>query len=131
MTLDLKVVLPFEILLEQKGVTRLVVETTHGSIGVLPLRLDCVAFLVPGIVVYEVDGEERYVAVAEGILVKTGSLLTLSVRHGITGVDVKELQNRARESFLKREKGEKETIKTLKKLESVIFHRAIEEVHRG
>jgi len=135
MTIDamiLKVVLPFEILLEKKGVTRLVVETTRGSMGFLPLRLDCVAFLVPGIIVYEAEGEiESYVAADQGILVKTGELATVSIRHGILGTDLGELQKKAKEGFLKRESSEQEIIRTFGKLESTLLHKVIEEVHRG
>jgi ATP synthase, Delta/Epsilon chain, beta-sandwich domain len=38
-------------------VTRIVAETHEGSLGLLPHRLDCVAALVPGILVYETEAE--------------------------------------------------------------------------
>ena len=45
----LKVILPHQLFLEQTGVKRIVLDTTSGSLGILPRRLDCVATLVPGI----------------------------------------------------------------------------------
>ena len=128
----LKVVLPFEILLEKKGVKRLVVETTQGFMGFLPLRLDCVAFLVPGITVYEAEGEEeKYIASDEGILVKTGERVTISVRNGIVGTDVEELHKKVKEGFLKREVTERDIIRLLGKLESVFMQQVVKEAHRG
>ena len=72
--MNLKVLLPFQIFAEKTGVSRIVAETREGSFGLLPHRLDCVAALAPGILIYENEAEgEVYVAVDEGVLVKTGS----------------------------------------------------------
>ena len=71
--MNLKVLLPFRIFAEKTGVSRIVAETREGSFGLLPHRLDCVAALAPGILIYENEAEgEVYVAVDEGVLVKTG-----------------------------------------------------------
>jgi len=126
----LRVVLPFEILLEKENVVRLVAETTKGSMGFLPLRLDCVALLVPGILTYEAKGEEeKYVAIDEGVLVKAGSLVTVTVRHGSAGAALGQMRKEAEEEFVKREEKEKQTGQTLKKMESSFLRRFIEELH--
>jgi F-type H+-transporting ATPase subunit epsilon len=71
--MNLKVLLPFQIFAEKTGVVRIVAETHEGSFGLLPHRRDCVAALAPGILIYETKAEgEVYVAVDEGVLVKTG-----------------------------------------------------------
>jgi F-type H+-transporting ATPase subunit epsilon len=63
-------------------VSRIVAETREGSFGLLPHRLDCVAALAPGILIYETEAEgEVYVAVDEGVLVKTGPDVLVSVRN--------------------------------------------------
>ena len=130
--MKIKIILPFEILLEKSDITRLNVETTEGSIGFLPNRLDCIAFLVPGIIVYQAIGEkERYVATHQGILVKEGSLISISVRNGIMGDDLVRLQDIANKEFAKRESEEEGFTSTLRKLESIFLHRVIEEAHRG
>ena len=67
--------------LKAAGVSRIVVETPEGSFGLLPRRLDCVAALTPGILIYETEAEgESYVAVDEGVLVKSGPDVRVSVR---------------------------------------------------
>ena len=72
--MNLKILLPFQVFAEKTGVSRIVAETREGSFGLLPHRLDCVAALAPGILTYETDAEgEVYVAVDEGVLVKTGA----------------------------------------------------------
>ena len=49
MSMDLRVLLPFQVFAEKTGVSRIVAETRTGSFGLLPRRLDCVAALTPGI----------------------------------------------------------------------------------
>ena len=72
-SMNLKVLLPFGVFAEKTGVSRIVAETREGSFGLLPHRLDCVAALAPGILIYETEADgEVYVAVDEGVLVKTG-----------------------------------------------------------
>ena len=69
----LKILLPFRIFADKTGISRIVADTREGSFGLLPHRLDCVAAVAPGILVYENEPEgEVYVAVDEGVLVKTG-----------------------------------------------------------
>ena len=57
--MNLKILLPFQIFAEKKGVSRIVAETREGSFGLLPHRLDCVAALEPGILIYETEAEGR------------------------------------------------------------------------
>ena len=79
---------------------RIVVETHEGSFGLLPYRLDCVAALVPGILVYETEAEgEVYLAVDEGLLVKTGLEVLVSVRNAIGGIDWINCARRSSRNF--------------------------------
>ena len=90
--MNLKILLPFQIFAEKTGVSRIVAETREGSFGLLPHRLDCVAALAPGILIYEIDGQgEVYVAVDEGVLVKTGPDVLVSVRRALGGTDLGRL----------------------------------------
>ena len=87
--MTLKVLLPFGIFAEKTGVSRIVAETREGSFGLLPHRLDCVAALTPGILVYETEAEgEVYMAVDEGVLVKSGPDVLVSVRRATDGTDL-------------------------------------------
>ena len=79
--MNLRILLPFGVFGEEAGVSRIVAEMRGGSFGLLPHRLDCVAALVPGILVYETASDgEMVVAVDEGVLVKTGPEVLVSVR---------------------------------------------------
>ncbi len=99
--MTLKVLLPFRVFAETSGVSRLVAETRDGSFGILPHRLDCVAALGPGILTYETEADgEAYLAVDEGVLVKTGSKVFVSVRRAISGTDLARLRDSVEEEFL-------------------------------
>ncbi|MEO6032769.1 MAG: F0F1 ATP synthase subunit epsilon [Burkholderiaceae bacterium] len=90
--MNLKLLLPFRIFAELTGVTRIVAVTSAGSFGILPHRLDCAAALVPGILVYETETQgETCVALDQGVLVKTGADVLISVRRAIGGTDLGQL----------------------------------------
>ena len=99
--MNLKVLLPFQIFAEKTGVSRVVAETREGSFGLLPHRLDCVAALVPGILTYETETDgEVFVAVDEGVLVKSGSDVLVSVRRAMGGTDLSQLREAVEREFL-------------------------------
>lgn len=91
--MNLKILLPHGVFANIHHVNRIVAETTEGSYGFLPQRLDCTAALVPGILYYETEANGgSYVAVTEGILIKAGPDVTVSVRHAIGNVPLGKLQ---------------------------------------
>ena len=69
--------------------------------GVVYPRLDCAAALVPGILTYETlaDGEV-FVAVDEGVLIKTGPEVLVSVRRALGGKDLGQLREAVTKEFL-------------------------------
>lgn len=99
--MHLEVLLPFRVFADKTGVSRIVAETREGSFGLLPRRRDCVAALVPGILTYqsEADGEV-FVAVDEGVLVKIGDQVRVSVRHASSGADLGSLRDAVRRDYL-------------------------------
>ncbi|HUG24503.1 MAG TPA: F0F1 ATP synthase subunit epsilon [Albitalea sp.] len=99
--MTLRVLLPFEVFADEKGVARIVVETAQGSFGLLPRRLDCVAALVPGILSFDAVGQgEVFLAVDEGVLVKTGPAVVVSVRRALRGKDLARLRDTVEQEFL-------------------------------
>jgi len=127
--MTLKVLLPFRVFAERDDVRRIVAETPHGSFGLLPHRLDCVAPVVPGIFTYETEGGGiTYVAVDEGMLVKTGPLVLLSVRNAIGGADLGNLRAEVENHFRRLDEGEQRTRAVLAKMETG-FLRRLAEVH--
>jgi F-type H+-transporting ATPase subunit epsilon len=128
--MNLKVLLPFEIFLEKTEVLRIVAETREGSFGLLPHRLDCVAALVPGILTYDTkDGATAYVAVDEGVLVKAGADVLISVRRAIGGTDLGQLHEAVKRNFLKIDEGERIVRAAIAKMENGFVGRFAEFQH--
>lgn len=122
--MNLKVSLPFQTFVEQTGVTRMVAETRDGSFGILPRRLDCVAALVPGILIYETEaGGEIFLAVDEGVLVKTGPDVFVSVRRAMTGTDLRQLRDKVTQEFLALDEQNQSVRNVLAKLETGFLRR--------
>jgi F-type H+-transporting ATPase subunit epsilon len=128
--MHLKVLLPFQVFAENIGVSRVVAETHEGSFGLLPHRLDCVAALVPGILIYEDEAEnEVYVAVDEGVLVKAGLEVLVSVRNAIGGTDLDQLREAVDREFLNLNQREQTVRSVMAKLESGFIRRLAEFHH--
>lgn len=122
--MKLKILLPYHVLTEKSDVLRIVAETRHGSFGLLPNRLDCAAALTPGILTYETLEEgEVYVAVDEGVLVKSGQDVFVSVRNALTGSSLGELRQAVETEFIQLDEREKNTRSVLAKLESGFVRR--------
>ncbi|MHC1754084.1 MAG: F0F1 ATP synthase subunit epsilon [Methanosarcina sp.] len=125
--MNLKILLPFQIFAEKKGVSRIVAETREGSFGLLPHRLDCVAALEPGIFIYETEAEgEVYVAVDEGILIKAGQDVLVSVRSAIAGTDLRQLREAVEREFLTLDESEQKMRSVMTKLEIGLVRRLAE-----
>ena len=123
--MNLKVLLPFKVFAEKSGVLRIVAGTREGSsFGLLPHRLDCTAALAPGILMYETAADgEVYVAVDEGVLVKAGTDVLVSVRNAIGEMDLDRLREEVEREFLDLDEQEKSVRSVLAKLESGFIHR--------
>jgi F-type H+-transporting ATPase subunit epsilon len=128
--MHLKILLPYKIYAEKTGVLSIVAESRAGSFGLLPHRLDCVATLVPGILVYETAAEgEVYLAVDEGMLVKSGADVLVSVRNAIGGADLGKLREAVEQEFLNLDEQEKSVRSVLAKLEIGFVRRFAEFRH--
>jgi F-type H+-transporting ATPase subunit epsilon len=128
--MNLKILLPFQIFAEKTGVSRIIAETREGSFGLLPHRLDCVAGLAPGILIYENEAEgEVYVAVDEGVLVKTGLDVLISVRNAIGGTDLAQLREAVEREFLNLDEREQNVRSVMVKMESGFIRRLVEFQH--
>lgn len=125
--MNLKILLPFRIFAEKKDVSRIVAETRDGSFGLLPHRLDCVAALEPGILVYETEAEgEVYVAVDEGVLIKAGPEVLVSVRNAIAGTELSQLREAVEREFLTLDESEQKMRSVMAKLEIGLVRRLAE-----
>ncbi len=96
----LKVLVPTEVLLE-RSIASLTAEGQNGSFCLRPRHIDFVAPLVPGLFYFveEQDGAEGFVAIDQGVLVKYGSQVTVSVRNAVFGPRLEDLLNIVDERF--------------------------------
>lgn len=124
--MHLQILLPFAVFADKSGVQSMVVDTPEGLFGLLPQRLDCVAALEPGILTYTTAEEgEVYIAVDEGILVKTGSDVRVSVRNAQGGAGLDQLYAAVKNEFLNLDEREREVHTALAKLESGLIRRFV------
>jgi len=122
--MNLKVLLPFRVFAEKTGVSSIVAETSHGSFGLLPQRLDCVAALAPGILIFESTTEgEIFLAVDEGVLVKSGPDVLVSVRRAMLGANLQQLRATVEQEYLAMNEEEQNVRSVMAKLESGFLQR--------
>jgi F-type H+-transporting ATPase subunit epsilon len=129
--MNLKILLPHQIFLATAGVTRIVAETREGSFGLLPRRLDCVAALAPGILTYETPSDgEVFVAVDQGVLVKSGPEVLVSVRRALGGATLSRLRAAMEQEFLTLNEREHSVRSVLAKMEGDLIRR-LASLHNG
>jgi len=122
--MNLKVLLPFQIFAEKAEVLRIVAETREGSFGILPNRLDCVTALIPGILTYETEADgEVFVAIDEGVLVKAGQDVRVSVRRALVGASLDDLHESVEKEFLNLDADEEAARSVVTKLETGFISR--------
>ncbi len=123
-SMNLEVLLPSRRFLAASSIARIVAETREGSFGLLPRRLDCVAALTPGILTYQIlSGDEKFIAVDEGVLVKSGSDVRISVRRALGGTDLSALRDTIEKEFLQRDELEQNLRSVLARLEAGFLRR--------
>lgn len=122
--MHLKLLLPYRVFADKGDVLRIVADTTQGSVGILPNRLDCSAALVPGIFCYETRADGTvYVAVDEGVLVKAGADVLVSVRRAVAGKDLGQLQEAVKRDFLTMDEKEHDVRAALERMEGGFIRR--------
>ena len=126
----LKVLLPSKILIDQE-VTKVVAEAEDGSFGLLPRHIDFVAALSPGILSFESEQGEEFLAIDEGILVKCATEVLVSTRKAVRSKDLGRLLKTVEEEFKVLDDGERKTRSILAKLEADFTKRFLKMGERG
>lgn len=122
----LKVLLPAEVLVDQP-VVKVIAEAENGSFCLLPRHVDFVAALVPGLLSFTTEeGNEEFLALDEGILVKCGPEVLISTQNAVRGHDLGTLRQaiEARSQVL--DERERETRDALAMLEVEFVRRFME-----
>jgi F-type H+-transporting ATPase subunit epsilon len=128
--MQLKILTPSKVFCDLDHILRIVAESRSGSLGILPHRLDCAAALTAGVLTYAADeGKDIYVAIDEGVLVKVGTQVLISVRRAIGGADLGQLRKAVDTDFLKLNAQEKTVRTAVAKLESSLIRRFAEFHH--
>ncbi|MGQ9873065.1 F0F1 ATP synthase subunit epsilon [Leptodesmis sp.] len=116
--MQLKVMQPTNVLIDER-VTKVTAEGEEGSFCLLPQHVDWIAALVPGILSFESEsGEEVFLAIDEGILVKQGTMVWVSVRSAVRGVDLETLHQTVQQQFRQLDEQERQARSTLARLET-------------
>ena len=123
--MKLKVFLPTQILLEET-VSKITAEAANGSFCLLPHHIDFVTSLVPGLLVFVTDaGQEHFLAVDEGVLVKCDSQVLVSTQHAVRSDDLSSLQQTVAKQFQQLDEREQLTRSALTKLEANLIRRFV------
>jgi F-type H+-transporting ATPase subunit epsilon len=122
----LKVLLPTEVLVDA-AVTKVIAEAENGSFCLLPRHIDFVAALVPGLFSFvSTEGQEEFLAVDEGVLVKCGSQVMVSTRNAVIGPDLGTLKQMVEDQFRILDERERMARSAVVKLEADFVRRFIE-----
>jgi F-type H+-transporting ATPase subunit epsilon len=123
----LKILLPNKVFAKHNNVLRIIVDTLEGSYGILPNRRDCTAALTPGILTYQTEiGKDVYIAIDQGIFVKKGNEVFVSVRQSIQGIGLSQLREAVKKEFLTLDQKQQEIRFAMDKLESHFLQRLTE-----
>ena len=122
----LKIVLPTHVLLDVE-VKKIVAEAGNGAFGVLPRHIDFVAALRPGLLSF-LDGQEheQFIGHDEGIFVKQGRQVLVSVRRAVRGESLATLRELVRSEMMALHGQEQKARTALARLEAGIVRQFIE-----
>ncbi|MGB7443791.1 MAG: F0F1 ATP synthase subunit epsilon [Coleofasciculaceae cyanobacterium] len=124
--MKLKILLPTEVFLEEE-VSKLKAEAENGYFTLLPRHIDFVTALVPGIFSFQSSqGNEEFLALDEGILVKCGQEVLVSSRRAVRVTDLNSLNQTVKEQFQVLDDQERKVRSAAAKLEANIVRRFIE-----
>ena len=127
--MKLKVLLPTGVLVDEE-VRKVSLDAADGAMTLLSGHIDIATEIVPGVMSFEpAAGGERFVAVAEGVLVKCGDELLISARKGVLGTQLGELRSLVEEDLAEADEREETARTALNKIEATFVHRFIELEH--
>ena len=122
----LKVLLPTEVFIDAE-VNKVVAEAENGSFCLLPRHVDFITALVPGILSFTSgNGDEEFLAVDEGSLIKCGAEVLVSVRNAVRSPDLGMLRSLIEERFRVVDEYEKKARAAAARLEADLVRRFTE-----
>lgn len=99
-------------------ISKITLEFLNGYHTFLPKHIDFASVIKSSIATYtQVDGEQKYIACHQGIAVKKGKIITLSVRQAVLGNTPDELKETILREFKKEDNQRKELNTAMARLE--------------
>jgi F-type H+-transporting ATPase subunit epsilon len=122
----LEVFTPTALLVEVAAV-KVVAEGPEGFFGLLPRHIDLASALTPGLFVYvTAAGQERFLGIDEGVLIKRGAEVRVSVLDAFESDDLASLRAQVAHRFLSLDDHERAARTALARLEAGAILRALE-----
>lgn len=116
--MHLKLLLPTHVLIDQP-VTQVIAEAENGTFCLLPHHIDCLAALAPGILTFQTPaGEEIFLALAGGILIKCGAEVLVSTRNGFRGSQLDTLKQEVEQQFYAMDDQERQARTAIARMEA-------------
>ena len=121
-----KLITPNSIMLHRDFV-KVIADGTHGNFCILPRHADYLAPLVPGILVLtDQDDNVRLFATGDGLLVKCGNNVLITVRQAIASDNLVQLQATVRSRFQSMDAKKMAGIAAMASLEANLVRRLLE-----
>lgn len=122
----LKVLSPTTVLLDAQ-VDKVAAEALSGQFCLLPRHVDFVAPLGPGVLAFERAGQQaHFVGIDEGVLVKVGDEVLVSVRQAIRSEGLEELEQRVENEFRVLDEHERRARSATARLEAGLVRRFLD-----
>jgi len=119
----LKLLLPNEILINEP-VQKIIAKAHNGSFCLEPRHIDFVSALVPGLLMYIAEsGQEVFIAIDEGTLVKCGDEVLISTYNAVIGNDLATLRDTVENRFVQLGESERIARSALARLEAGVIRR--------
>jgi len=121
--MNLTVLIPSETLVD-RPVAKVVAEAPNGFFCLLPRHVDFATAIVPGLLAYTTDtGEEIFLAVDEGILIKQADRVWVSTRNAVAGEDLDRLEEAVTQQFRQRDAEEEKAQQAMNKIQAGFVRR--------
>lgn len=121
----IKLILPYKTILDKK-VEKITAPGSNGDFQILPKHIDGTWSLKPGILTLTDHDTDFYYAINQGLVVKQGSIVYISIFQAIAGESLEELSQTVAESLQILDERERKAREVLIKLETDTIKRFME-----
>lgn len=126
MDMSVTVLLPTRTLFEGQA-KRMTAVAPNGSFGIWPNHVDFVTAIVPSVLTLCLtNGAEEIFGLDEGLLVKKGPAVTVSIRRGVRGDNLDTLHQTVETNFIQMDEDERQARSALSRLEADMVRRFAE-----